>query len=217
MKLTKMIALGLALSFNAMAADSTATGTITFSGIFSPKVQSVEIALYDCGTDATLNDCQALAAVPATFGAFNTNASIDLDESLNEEVRYIAYRAKAKMFLFKNDKLEISAALATEDDKLNLSFESMKFEKVGSSFGQTTLGDAAGNLETGDSMLTGSTTLTSTSQTIFTSEANAKVVSAMTDTSALYTNGVIAVSTKDDATSTSFNTKINLSFTARDL
>lgn len=217
MKLTKMIALGLALSLNAMAADSTATGTITFSGTFSPKVQSVEIALYDCGTDASLTECQADAANPANFGSFDKDASLNLGNNLNEEVRYVAYRVKAKMFLFKNDSLEIKTSLHTEDSKIDVAFENMKLESVGSSFGQDYLGNLSDQKTSGDFLLEDALLLNSSDQTFYTSAANGYVLSAMTDASALYANGVISISTDELATSDGLNTKINLSFTARDL
>ena len=223
MNFIKLTILSALLSVNTLAADSSANGTITFSGLFSPKVSSIEIALIDCGQDVTLATCES-DLTTASFSGHTQDATIALG-SFNgvETTRYVKFEIKSKMLLFKGDYLKIAKTLTSSTNDVAVSLEKMIFMSAGSSvFGQTTLGDATSNLATGDVMVSTSTAITSTTSEVYDSSSdnpgvvNAKVLSALTNTSALTVRGVLAIEAGDEATSDNFQAKINVSFTGID-
>ncbi|MFG1483616.1 hypothetical protein ABMA79_05140 [Halobacteriovorax sp. HFRX-2_2] len=223
MKLIKLATLATALSFSTFAADSTANGSITLSGGFSPKVNSVSIALVDCGQDVSFNDCDATLE-STSFGTHTQDASLALGNLDGESnVRYVKFEIKSKMLLFKNDYLKISKSLTSSANDVSVALEKMIFISAGlGSYGQQTLGAGSATLATGDIMVDTKKDITDVASEVYNSSAanpgvaNAKVLSALVDNSALTVRGIISLEAGDEATSSDFSAVINVAFTGVD-
>ncbi|MFG1492389.1 hypothetical protein ABMA75_02405 [Halobacteriovorax sp. ZH4_bin.1] len=223
MKLIKLVTLASALSFSSFAADSEATGSITLSGIFSPKVSTVSIALVDCGADVSFNDCDATLA-STNFGSHTQDASLGLGTFNGESnTRFVKFEIKSKMLLFKGDTLKISKSLDTSSNDVTVALEKMIFVSAGSSlYGQQTLGDTSSNLSNGSIMVDTKEVLTNVPADVYDSGAanpgvaNAKVLSALLDNTALTVRGIISLEAGDEATSDNFSAKINVALTGID-
>ncbi|EPZ51282.1 hypothetical protein M902_2870 [Bacteriovorax sp. BAL6_X] len=223
MKLIKFLTLASALSFSTFAADSTANGSITLSGIFSPKVSTVSIALVDCGADVTLNDCEATLS-STSFGSHSQDASLSLGTFNGESnTRFVKFEIKSKMLLFKGDTLKISKSLVTTSNDVTVALEKMIFVSAGSSlFGQQTLGDTSSNLSNGSIMVDTKKSITAVAVDVYDSGAenpgveNAKVLSALRDDTALTVRGIISLEAGDEASSDNFSAKINVALTGID-
>ncbi|MFG1499021.1 hypothetical protein ABMA70_02345 [Halobacteriovorax sp. XZX-3] len=223
MKLIKLATLATALSFNSFAADSTANGSITLSGGFSPKVSSVSIALVDCGKDVTFNDCDATLS-STSFGSHTQDATLNLGTFDGESnTRYIKFEIKSKMLLFKGDYLKISKSLTSSSNDVSVALEKMIFVSAGlDTYGQQTLGGATSSLVSGDIMVDTKKAITDVASEVYNSaaanpgEANAKVLSALADNTALTVRGIIALEAGDEATSDNFQAVINVGFTGVD-
>ncbi|WP_419172013.1 hypothetical protein [Halobacteriovorax sp.] len=223
MKFMKFTIAAMALSLSTFAADSSANGSITLSGLFSPKVSSIKIALADCGKDVSLNDCDATLA-STTFGTYSQDATLDLGTFDGEEnIRYVKFEIKSQMLLFKGDYLKIAKSLTSSTNDIAVTLEKMVFVSAGSSvFGQQTLGNATSSLSAGDVMVSSAQEITSTSTEVYNSSsdapgvANGKVLSALTNANALTVRGILAVEAGDEATSSTFNAEINVAFTGVD-
>ncbi|MGI4992979.1 hypothetical protein ACRXCV_10130 [Halobacteriovorax sp. GFR7] len=223
MRLIKLVTLASALSFSTFAADSTANGSITLSGGFSPKVNSVSIALVDCGQDVSFNDCDATLE-STNFGTHANDASLPLGTLDGESnIRYVKFEIKSKMLLFKGDYLKITKTLGTSSNDVSVALEKMIFVSAGlSTYGQQTLGGAASSLSAGDIMVDTKKNITDVASEVYNSatanpgEANAKVLSALVDNSALTVRGIISLEAGDEATSSDFEAVINVAFTGVD-
>lgn len=223
MKLIKLVTLALALSFSSFAADSTANGTITLSGTFSPKVSTVSIALVDCGKDISFNDCDATLE-STTFASHQKDASLSLGTLDGESnVRYVKFEIKSKMLLFAGDTLKISKSLEIPSSDVSVALEKMIFVSAGSNlFGQQTLGDTSSNLSNGSIMVDTKEVLTDVAAGVYDSGAanpgvaNAKVLSALQDNTALTVRGIISLETTDTAQSRDFSTRIKVALTGID-
>ncbi|WP_419173403.1 hypothetical protein [Halobacteriovorax sp.] len=223
MNLVKITTIAVALSFNAMATDSTGNGSITLSGGFSPKVNSVSIALADCGEDVSFNDCDATLST-TNFSGHVQDATLNLGTFDGESnIRFVKFEIKSKLLLFKGDSLKIAKSLTSSTNDVSVSLEKMIFVSAGSNtFGQQTLGNSSANLSSGSVMFDSSKDITDIASDMYNSAAenpgasNAKVLSALTDSTAFTVRGILALEAGDEAKSEDFDAKINVAITGVD-
>lgn len=221
----------LAAGFNAQAADDSISGTITINGALSPKVFSIDIALLACDAGKTLATCTTELDTDS-FSGHTDDATLALGNLVDgseegDNFRYVKFEIKSKTVINAEDYLVISKALTSTTNDIEVALRQLNFVSGGnSSFGQTTLGDAAAagtSLDANEAMLDGvDLALTSTLTEVYNQSTdnpatvNAKVFQAVGAPKNMVLRGILEIAYGDTATSENYEAVIQVQLKAKD-
>lgn len=211
-------------SITAFAADDSRDGTITLSGLLSPKVRTLTLAVKACpddgGNPATLTSCSTEVVDPTNIFAGHaedvTLGSLGTIETDDRKL-FVQFELISNVRLYKNDFLRIQALYSDLQNTMKVNLEKLVFVEGGNPlFGLTTLGNSATPLAAYDDLIStslprviGTSAADVYSQTAdLPGVANNKVFDAFKNGNELVLRGIISMELNEESTSGNYETEI---------